>query len=75
MARPRGNRKDARLSVSFDPTDYAQLTVLAARRDVSIAWLIRHAVTELIRRERDATENPELPLIRRQPSPGRGARP
>ncbi len=75
MARPQGNRKDARLSVSFEPTDYAQLTALAARRDVSVAWLIRHAVHELIGRERDATENPELPLVRRQSAPRRGATP
>jgi predicted DNA-binding ribbon-helix-helix protein len=65
MARPKGNRKEARLSVSFDANDYAQIAAIAARRDVSVAWLIRHAVHELIARERDAVENPELPLIRR----------
>ncbi len=66
MARPRGNRKEARLSVSFDAQDYAHLCALAARRDVSVAWLIRHAVHEFLRVERDITENPELPLVRRQ---------
>jgi hypothetical protein len=74
MARPKGSRKEARLSVSFDAGDYAQLVAHAARRDVSVAWLIRHAVHELIARERDATENPELPLIRRS-APERGATP
>jgi hypothetical protein len=64
MARPRGNRKEARTSVSFDAGEYAQLCTLAARRDVSVAWLIRHAVHELIRSERDAAQNPELPLLR-----------
>lgn len=67
MARPKGHRKEARLSVSFDSTDYAELNALAARRDVSVAWLIRSAVNELITRERDSSENPELPLVRRQP--------
>jgi predicted DNA-binding ribbon-helix-helix protein len=66
MARPKGHRKEARLSVSFDSADYAQLNALAARRAVSVAWLIRSAVQELITRERNALENPELPLVRRQ---------
>ncbi len=65
MARPKGHRKEARLSVSFESSDYAHLNALAARRDVSVAWLIRSAVHDLISRERDAAENPELPLIRR----------
>jgi hypothetical protein len=67
MARPKRQRKEARLSVSFDSSDYAHLNVMAARRDVSVAWLIRSAVHELIIRDRDALENPELPLVRRQP--------
>jgi predicted DNA-binding ribbon-helix-helix protein len=67
MARPKGIRKDARLSVSFDSADYAELNALAARRDVSVAWLIRSAVHDLITRERDIRENPELPLVRHKP--------
>jgi hypothetical protein len=65
MARPKGHRKEARLSVSFDASDYAQLSTLALQRDVSVAWLIRCAVTELLGREREVLENPELPLVRR----------
>jgi hypothetical protein len=65
MGRPRGNRKEARTSVSFDAGEYAQLCTLAERRDVSVAWLIRQAVNELIRKERDVADNPELPLVRR----------
>jgi len=68
MARPRGNRKDARTSVSFETGEYAQLCSLAARRDVSVAWLIRQAVHDLIHRDRDAAENPELPLVKRHAS-------
>lgn len=65
MARPKGQRKEARLSVSFDASDYAHLCALAARSDVSVAWLIRHAVQEMIGRDREAAANPELPLVRR----------
>jgi len=66
MARPKGPRKEARLSVSFDAGDYAQLRALAARRDVSVAWLIRRAVHDLILQDHYAAENPELPLVSRQ---------
>ena len=65
MARPRGNRKEARVSVSFDDGDYAALCALARRSDVSVAWMVRHAVHSLIERAREITENPELPLIPR----------
>lgn len=65
MARPRGNRKEARISVSFDAGEYAQLCKLAGQRDVSVAWLVRQAVHDFIRQEKDVAENPELPLPRR----------
>jgi hypothetical protein len=65
MSRPRGNRKEARLSVSLDEQDYAALTSIARRSDVSIAWLARQAIQALIDREKDKSE---LPLVRQ---PGR----
>ena len=65
MARPRGNRKEARLSVSLDERDYAELCAIAQRHDVSVAWMVRQAVHTLIQQHRDETRNPELPLIRR----------
>lgn len=65
MPRPRGNRKEARLSVSFDERDYADLCAIARRNDVSVAWMVRRAVHALIQHEREAVTNPELPLIRR----------
>ncbi len=74
MARPRGNRKEARTSVSFDADEYAQLCKLAQQRDVSVAWMIRQAVHELIRHEKDISENPEIPLPSRQ-TPHRGMTP
>jgi hypothetical protein len=65
MARPKGQRKEARISVSFDSGDYVRLRGLAAHSDVSVAWLIRRAVHELLRREQDNADNPELPWIGR----------
>ncbi len=65
MPRPRGNRKEARLSVSLDAREYAALCELAARRDVSAAWLARQAIHTLLEREQDTARNPELPLLRR----------
>ena len=64
MGRPRGNRKEARLSVSLDERDYEQLCALARQHDVSVAWMVRQAVHSLIRHQHDATANPELPLPR-----------
>ncbi len=64
MARPRGNRKTARLSVSLDAVDYALLCEIARKEDVSVAWVVRRAVSELIRSHLAANEQPELPLAR-----------
>ena len=64
MARPRGNRKTARLSVSLDAQDYALLCEIARKEDISVAWVVRRAVSELIRTHRAVNEQPELPLAR-----------
>jgi hypothetical protein len=64
MARPKGKRKQARISVSFEDADYAMLCALARRHDVSAAWMIRQAVHNLIEVER-TPENLELPLLPR----------
>lgn len=65
MPRPKGNRKEARLSVSLDGREHADLCALARSRDVSAAWLVRQAIHDLLERERDKASNPELPLVRR----------
>jgi predicted transcriptional regulator len=70
MARPRGDRKAARLSVSLDRRIHAQLCALARKNDVSAAWLIRRAVMDLIARDAQPGDTLELPLSRR-PSPAR----
>ena len=59
------------MSVSFDRRDYVTLCAVARRRDVSVAWIVRQAVQQLIRQEQETTENPELPLGRHGPTTGR----
>lgn len=63
MARPRENRKIARLTVTLDDQAHAVLATLARRQDVSVAWMIRRAVREFIERQ-TAPAQPELPLHR-----------
>lgn len=62
MARPRLNRKIARISVSLEEQMYADVFALAQQNDVSVAWLIRKAVAELLERRRDELI-PQLPLF------------
>jgi len=69
MSRPKGRRKQARISVSFEDSDYATLHALAHRRDVSVAWLVRQAVHGLLKRETAEWDNLELPLIPRAHKP------
>ena len=54
-------RKDFRVSVSLSPRVHAEVMELADKSDVSVAWVVRYAVTELVERYR---ENPQqkLPL-------------
>ncbi len=53
MARPKGKKPAVRLSVSPDPADHAELSRLAAHRDLSVAWIVRNAVSEF------ASRNPQ----------------
>jgi predicted transcriptional regulator len=48
MARPRGGTKPVRISVSLDDQAHSALLAIASREDVSLSWLIRRAVNELI---------------------------
>jgi hypothetical protein len=70
MPRPHAEHKTTRLSVSLDAQTYAQVRALARRSDVSTAWVIRRAVSELIERSKQPGETLELPLHRR-PAPQR----
>ena len=51
MARPKGKTPAVRLSVSLDPVDYAELSRLAAHHDLSVAWVVRNAVSEFVSRK------------------------
>lgn len=48
MARPKGNRKLARLTVSLDGQMFSDLRDMAEAADVSVAWLARRAIHDLI---------------------------
>lgn len=62
MARPRQNRKTVRTSVSLDEQMYADVFALANENDVSVAWLIRKAIAELLERRKDEFA-PQLSLL------------
>lgn len=63
MARPKGKKPAVRLSISLNSTDHAELSRLAAQYDLSVAWMVRKAVSEFV--ERNANQNqPVLPLHR-----------
>jgi predicted transcriptional regulator len=64
MARPRGVQPKTRLSISLDARSYAVLERLATEHDVSLARIARQAIVEFI--ERQADDQAELPLLRRE---------
>ena len=63
MARPKGKKPAVRLSISLDATDHAELTRLAEQHDLSVAWVVRKAVSEFIARNANQ-DQPVLPLHR-----------
>lgn len=63
MVRPKGKKPAARLSISLDTADHAELTRLAEQHDLSVAWLVRKAVSEFIARTANQ-DQPVLPLPR-----------
>ena len=67
MRARRGKRLATRVTVSVDQRDYEQLAALAEDYRVSLAWLVRYAVTDLLERYRqDQLELPLEPAGRRQ---------
>ncbi len=63
MSRPRGKRLPNRLSVSFDPSTFAELCSICRDEGVSASWVVRRAVQELVARHRTG-DHPELPFQR-----------
>ena len=49
-----------RFSVALDEQEYAELSAMAEKHRVSMAWLVRHAVTEFLEQYR--SEELQLPL-------------
>ena len=49
-----------RFSVALDEHEYAELAVMPEKHRVSMAWLVRHALTEFLDRYR--SEDLQLPL-------------
>ena len=49
MSRNIANPKTARLSVSLDEQTYRTICDIARDDDVSVAWVIRRAVSELVK--------------------------
>lgn len=62
MPRPRTDRKTTRLTVTLDEDVHERLCEIATRDDVSVAWVVRRAVNELIHGRTAANNQPELPL-------------
>ena len=60
MRARRGKKLATRVTVSVDERDYEQVSALAEEHRVSLAWLIRYAVSELLERHRD--DQLQLPL-------------
>ena len=53
MSRNKAQKKQVRLSVSLDESEYAELSRLGEQLDLSAAWMIRRAVSEFVARHRN----------------------
>lgn len=58
--RARRGKLATRVTVSVDERDYEQLVALADEHRVSLAWLVRYAVSDFLERYRQ--DQLELPL-------------
>ncbi len=63
MSRPRGKKPSVRLSVSVNATDHAELAHFAQARDLSLAWVVRRAISDFVERHRNDLQG-ELQLPR-----------
>jgi hypothetical protein len=63
MSRPKGRKPSVRLSVSVSATDHAELARFADARDLSLAWVVRRAISDFVDRHRDDVQG-ELHLPR-----------
>lgn len=56
------SRKSTRITVSLADEEYAELAALAEKYDVSLSWLTRQAVMELLKRQKLEASHPSLDL-------------
>jgi Ribbon-helix-helix protein, copG family len=70
MSRPRGKKPSVRLSVSVNATDHAELARFAQARDLSVAWVVRRAISDFVERHHDELQG-ELHLPRGHSPEGR----
>jgi hypothetical protein len=63
MPRPRGKQLPNRLCVSIDSGTYTELYAISRKEGVSVAWIVRRAIQEMVSR-RQIENAPELPLQR-----------
>ena len=70
MSRPKGKKPSVRLSVSVSANDHAELARFAEARDLSLAWVVRRAISDFVEYHRDETQG-ELHLLRGSRAGGR----
>jgi predicted transcriptional regulator len=63
MSRPKGKKPSVRLSVSVSATDHAELARFAEASDLSLAWVVRRAISDFVERHRNDMQG-ELHLPR-----------
>ena len=61
MPRPKGKKDSVHFTVSLDPQVHAKLVRIAESNDVSLSWVVRRAVTELVDRQ-DRSQQADLPF-------------
>ncbi len=59
MSRNAANLKTARLSVSLDEQTYRKICNIARADDVSVAWVIRRAVSQLVEKRANGSNLPD----------------
>jgi metal-responsive CopG/Arc/MetJ family transcriptional regulator len=57
-------KKQARISVSLADDEYAEMSALSDKHDVSVSWLARQAIAEFLERHRN--EPLQLPITFRR---------
>ena len=65
MRARRENKLATRITVTVDEQDYVQLTKLAEKYRVSLAWLVRYAVSDML--DRSQQDQLQLPLDLKAP--------